>query len=87
MATDAADAPPREGATTCEPDADLIGQPQGPRTKLGRTDGSWPELTPPTEDNSSLVPPPERAPSRESDPDVMQTTPMGGAARCDQFFV
>ena len=36
----------------CEPDADLMGQPQGPTAGLGRTDGSCPELTPPTEDNS-----------------------------------
>jgi len=70
----------------CEPDADLIAEPQGPTAKGGRTDGSCPELTPPAEDNSTCAPPFERVPSRESDPDVMQTTPMRGAARCDPFF-
>ena len=45
----AAAAPPRERAQMCEPDADMTGQPQGPTVKLGRTDGSCPELTPPTE--------------------------------------
>jgi hypothetical protein len=36
---------------------------------------------------STFAPPPERAHSRESDPDVVQMTPMRGAARCDLFFV
>ena len=41
----AADAPPFGSTTMCEPDADVIGQPQGPTTTLGLTDGSCPELT------------------------------------------
>jgi hypothetical protein len=69
----------------CEPDADLKGQPQSPTARLGRTDGSCPELTPPTDSNGA--PPPARVPSRESDPDVMQTPRMRGAARYDPFFV
>lgn len=36
---------------------------------------------------SNRAPPPERADSRELDPDVIQVTPMRGAARCDLFFV
>jgi hypothetical protein len=71
----------------CEPDADLIGQPQGPTATLGLADGSCPELTPPTDDNPNSAPPPERAHSRELDADVMQTTRMRAAARRDLFFV
>lgn len=77
-----ADAPPCGSATMCELHADVIGQPHGRTTTLGVTDGSCPDLPPPTEGRPDSAPPPERPPSRESDSDVMQTTPMGGAARC-----
>ena len=71
----------------CEPDADMTGQPQGPIAKLGLTDGSCPELPPPTERKPDSAPPPERAHPHESDADVKEMTPMREAARCDRFFV
>jgi len=72
----AADAPLCERATTCDVDTAVIGPPQDREIKRGFTDGSCRELTPPTERKPDCAPPPESARSRESDPDVMQTTPM-----------
>ena len=61
---------------------DVIGQPHGLRTTLGLTDGSCPELTPPTRRQSSSAPPFDGGHSRESKSDVLQTTSMPDAARC-----
>ena len=41
----------RERDTTCDLHADLTSQPQGPPENLGLTDGSYPELPPPTEEH------------------------------------
>ena len=65
----------------------MIGPPKSPTAKLGLTDGSCPELTPPTERRPGSAPPPESADSRETNADVMQTTPMPGAAKCVFFVV
>jgi hypothetical protein len=63
------------------------------RTTLKLDREPWPhlrlvrELPRPPEEQLDSAPPPESALSRELDADVMQTTPMRGAARCDVFFV
>ena len=71
----------------CDPSADVIGQPQGPTTTVGPTDGSCAELPPPTEGKPDSAPPRESTDPHDTNADATQTTPMGGAARCDLFFL
>src|SRR3972149_6677525 len=66
----------RHGRTTPKPISETW-----PHRRLVRA------LTRPSEEKLDRAPPPERALPCESDADVMQTTPMRGAARCDLFFV
>jgi hypothetical protein len=87
VAAFAADAPPCGRARTCEPDADVLGQPQRPDSD------TWPHRRLVSRVNTAdrrepdSAPLPGRAHSRDLDIDVMQTTSMRAAARCDLFFV
>ena len=81
------DAPPSESATVVDQDPDVIGQPRSLSERRGRANGSCSDLRAVGRNRrpalkSHRAPPFDSARSLEADSDVMQTTPMGGAARC-----
>ena len=67
----------------------VIGIEMLPRSieDVALADGACPDLPACPKDPVTAAPPTESACWCESDPDVLQTSPMLAAARCDFFFV